>query len=614
MALEGAQVSDAPRRSEEEQQAFFESALALALQAEEVTGVRAHDLAVAGTVVRLVFAGPSLEQLMLPAVAHLKIAPVAEPGVTFHIWDSASSGLDNLPPPCPWSCFTDRGDIWGFHSTRFRSAFHWIECTLNLMDMETNTGVFWIRHPSDLPYWTKSSPFRTLFHWWMEKNGGQLIHAAAVGGPDGAVLITGKGGVGKSTTSLACVMAGLHYVADDYLVVTLDPKPLAHSLYNTAKLNPDQAERFPELAQMIVGGPARDGEKIVMSLLPERAGQVVPSLPLRAVLTPSFGKKAETEFAPAEITTLQAAAAFTTLSQLPHAGRRTVDFINRMVEVLPGLEMLLGHDVARVPEGIVRLLSLSDEQLNKMAQRTKDKGPHRYTPLISVIIPVYNGARFLADAVKSIVAQNYPAVEIIVVDDGSSDDIDAAVAALPVDVRYFKQKNEGAAAARNRGIRDASGDFIAFLDVDDLWPDNKLALAIEQFQQRPDLDVIQGYAQLMGFSEQTNAYEYIGNPEESFPHYIGAAVYRSRVFERVGLFDPALRFGEDADWFRRASEAQAMVERLGRVTLFVRRHAGNMTRGKSLIELNALRVLKKAMDRKRSAEAGADAQQSAKGP
>lgn len=600
------QISDTPHRSEEEQIAFFQTAWTLAARAEAAAGARHHDIMVAGTTVRLTFAGGSLEALMLPAVAHLEVAPVEQPDVTFHVWDSDSTGIDNAPPPCPWSCFTDRGDIWGFHSTRIRSAFHWIECSLNLMDLETNTGVFWVRSARDLPYWTKASPFRTLFHWWMEKNGGQLIHAAAIGGPEGAVLITGKGGVGKSTTSLSCVMAGLHYVADDYLVVTLDPQPLAHSLYNTAKLNADQTARFPELKPLILNAPVPDGEKAVLSLYPLRSNQVVPSLPLRAVLTPRFGNGAETTFVPIAGAMLQGAAAFTTLSQLPHGGRQTVEFINRMIDRLPGLEMVLGNDVARVPDAILRLLASSDAQLDELADRNRKHDDDRRKPLISVIIPVYNGAPFLPDAVQSVLAQNYPNVEIIVVDDGSHDNIDEVVEALPINVRYFKQANAGASAARNRGVKDASGDFIAFLDVDDLWPDSKLASAIEMFEQNERLDVVQGYAQLMQFSEQTGRYEYIGNPQESFPHYIGAAVYRNRAFERVGLYDTTLQFAEDTDWFKRAEEAGLAIERVGRVTLLVRRHAHNMTRGKSLVELNTLRVLKKALDRKRSAESDAD--------
>ena len=77
------------------------------------------------------------------------------------------------------------------------------------------------------------------------------------------------------------------------------------------------------------------------------------------------------------------------------------------------------------------------------------------------------------------------------------------------------------------------------------------------------------------------------------------------AFERVGLFDPNLKFGEDADWFTRAKEAALQIERLEQVTLIVRRHAANMTRGKSLVELNALRVLKLAIDRRRALTATA---------
>jgi hypothetical protein len=540
---------------------------------------------------------------MTPALAHLQIAPVESPDVTFHVWDSESTQTPNVDPPVGWDCLTDRGDIWGFNSPNIRSAFHWIECSLNLMDIPNRTGIFWVRSAEALPYWTKASPFRTLFHWWMEHNGGQLIHAAAVGSQDGAVLITGKGGVGKSTTSLSCVLDGMQYVADDYLVVTLDPTPRAHSLYNTAKLNPDQAARLPELATISQQTPP--GEKTVMHLFPTRAGQVVTSLPLRALLTPSFADSDTTCFVPASRAVLEGATAFTTMSQLPHSGQHTVDFIARLVDRLPGLEMQLGSDLPGVPRAIRDLLSLDDDALRVMASRDGSITSAAIAPLVTVVIPVYNGARFLPDAVAAVLAQTWPSLEIIVVDDGSTDDIEDVVAQLPTSVRFFRQENAGPAAARNRGIRDASGDYIAFIDVDDLWPEGKLKIAIEMLERSPSLDALTGYAQLMQFDAQTQRYEYSGNPKESFPHYIGAAVYRRRAFERVGLFDPNLKFGEDADWFTRAKEAALQIERLEQVTLIVRRHAANMTRGKSLVELNALRVLKMAIDRRRAVAAAA---------
>jgi len=168
-------------------------------------------------------------------------------------------------------------------------------------------------------------------------------------------------------------------------------------------------------------------------------------------------------------------------------------------------------------------------------------------------------------------------------------------------VRFFRQPNSGAAAARNRGIKDASGDLIAFLDVDDLWPDSNLAFLAELLGGSPQVDAVHGFGQLMQVNPATGEFDYVGNPRESFPCYIGAGLYRRAAFEKVGLFDTELKFAEDIDWFARAAEHGLAIEKLEQVTLLVRRHSDNMTRGKSLVELNTLRVFKKTLDRKRAA-------------
>src|SRR5208283_1060318 len=126
-------------------------------------------------------------------------------------------------------------------------AFHWIECSVNLMDLEKKTGIYWVQTAKTLPYWVIASPLRTLFHWWMENNGCQLMHAAAVGTENGAVLITGKGGVGKSTAALSCLQAGFFYIADDYVITKLELIPTVVSLYSTAKLNADHVANFLDL-------------------------------------------------------------------------------------------------------------------------------------------------------------------------------------------------------------------------------------------------------------------------------------------------------------------------------------------------------------------------------
>ena len=119
--------------------------------------------------------------------------------------------------------------------------------------------------------------------------------------------------------------------------------------------------------------------------------------------------------------------------------------------------------------------------------------------MVSVIIPVYNGENFIREAVENVLSQKYPALEIIIINDGSTDGTEAIIKQLPVDIRYFTQDNNGPAAARNKGIRDASGEFITFLDADDLWPENNLNIMVDAMLRNPEMDVIRGYAQLTEF-------------------------------------------------------------------------------------------------------------------
>ena len=111
---------------------------------------------------------------------------------------------------------------------------------------------------------------------------------------------------------------------------------------------------------------------------------------------------------------------------------------------------------------------------------------------ISVVIPAYNSAVFLPDCINSIRQQSVPLHEIIVVDDGSSDNTGAVVKTLGGNIIYIKQENQGPAAARNHGIQQATGDWIAFLDADDQWIPNKIELQLNCLGKHPELQLIAG--------------------------------------------------------------------------------------------------------------------------
>lgn len=583
-------------KTDAEQLAFFDGVHQRYQRAVAAVGEVHRDYRVAGTVVRLSFAGGRLVPYLTRALAHLEAEPGVTPDVTFCLWDSVSTRVPMLAPPCDREGFSDRGDLFGFNSRRVKTAFHYHDYSVNLFDRKRRIGIYWVQDAALLPYWVLASPLRTLFHWWMEQNGCQLVHAAAVGRDGRALLIVGKGGLGKSSTALTCLEAGFEFLGDDYVIVRSEPRPTVYSLYATAKINPGDVSRYPAFQPLLARQDVPADEKAVVFLDPHHRALLRREMPIEAIAVPRVVDREGTTFEPEADAVVQQAATFTTMSQLPYAGDHTHRRFAALCRALPGYRIELGCDRVATTSAITGFLA----DPSSRPRRAETPPAPAEAPLLSVVIPVLNGERFVADAVGSVLAQQYPSLEIIVIDDGSTDGTERAVRALPCEVHYFKQENLGPAAARNRGIKDASGDFVAFLDVDDLWPEHTLRTLMEELLQEPELDLVQGYSQVMELDPATGAWLYRGNPKESFPNSIATAVFRRRVFDRVGWFDKTLLFGEDTDWFNRARELGVAMKRIEAVTLHVRRHGTNMTHEKTLVELNMIKVLKKSLDRRRA--------------
>jgi glycosyltransferase involved in cell wall biosynthesis len=224
-------------------------------------------------------------------------------------------------------------------------------------------------------------------------------------------------------------------------------------------------------------------------------------------------------------------------------------------------------------------------------------------PLVSVIMPVHDGAAHIAAAIASIRAQNHAALEIIVVDDGSTDGSAAVVAALGGDIRLLRQANAGAAAARNRALDVARGDIVAFLDADDLWPAGKLALQLAVLEGSPRIGLVTGRIRAFGAAipmraDQAQAYG-AGVPGVN----LGCALVRRSALDAVGRFDPGLRSGEDLDWFMRARDCAIARVALDAVTLLYRIHGANLTRDVDAVGQEAVLVMKRALDRRRGGRA-----------
>jgi glycosyltransferase involved in cell wall biosynthesis len=225
-------------------------------------------------------------------------------------------------------------------------------------------------------------------------------------------------------------------------------------------------------------------------------------------------------------------------------------------------------------------------------------------PLISCVVPVYNGERFLAEALDSVLAQTYRPVEILVSDDGSTDGTHEVAARYSKQIRYLRHANAGPGAARNRGLEVAQGDFVALLDADDVWHPEKLERQMARFQRSPDLDVCVTHFQNFWASEMVDEEE---QPRDHpllkpWPGYaVPTMLARHSVFtEKVGLYDEQVTHGENTEWFLRAAEQDVRIDLLPDVLVRRRLYDDNFTRRDASQHWDAFfRVMKQQLDLRR---------------
>jgi glycosyltransferase involved in cell wall biosynthesis len=199
-------------------------------------------------------------------------------------------------------------------------------------------------------------------------------------------------------------------------------------------------------------------------------------------------------------------------------------------------------------------------------------------PLVSVVMPAFNAERYLREAIDSVLAQTHRPLELIVVDDGSTDataDVMASYGARIIAVDGLE--NRGIGAARNRGIAEARGSFIAFMDADDIWPADKLARQLAVLAADPALDLSFGHLQCFISPELPEDVKALRHcPPDPLPAFVAATMLARRAsFDRVGLFDPSLRVGEFIDWYARARDAGLRSHLHGDIFLMRRIHETN---------------------------------------
>lgn len=197
-----------------------------------------------------------------------------------------------------------------------------------------------------------------------------------------------------------------------------------------------------------------------------------------------------------------------------------------------------------------------------------------FPPKISVIVPAFNCGNFIEDTIQNLLNQNYPSLEIICIDDGSTDKTAEKIKKY-VQIHYLHQDNNGPASARNLGLSIATGEYILFLDCDDFLENNSLHLLSNYLQNNKEVQIVDGKIIDFHKNVKTNKPEY-----ENQSYYmcnLGSCLIRKEVIEIIGDFNEQLRWGEDLDWYTRAWENNIKKVRIDQLILHYQKHTKSLT-------------------------------------
>jgi glycosyltransferase involved in cell wall biosynthesis len=287
------------------------------------------------------------------------------------------------------------------------------------------------------------------------------------------------------------------------------------------------------------------------------------------------------------------------INNLGALGREIYDIMPLMSQLSLGLEYEVvsgrigemeatvdryGADIGRLWSQTRDMQEVISDKVNKLEELQRRLGEEEH-PKVSVIIPTYNRAHLVGDSIRSVLAQTYPNIELIVVDDGSTDDTAAVIAAIPDErLRYIRQPNRGRSSARNHALSLATGRYITFLDSDDLYLPDKIEVQVAYLQNHPGTGMVYTSAHCIDQEGTMLEHKYLATVSgciyESIAFFTPVTItlptvmtYRA-IIDQVGGFDENMYRFEDTDMWRRISKV-CRIDAISDFTCLLRTHDDN---------------------------------------
>jgi hypothetical protein len=320
---------------------------------------------VAGRIVRVRIVGPRLAAALAEPCAHLEAADDAEPALAIDVWHEAEAGI-----PRPGAALDPGLGLYGYMSASkdFRIVAEQRSHSAQWLDRRSQRAIVWVSALNRLCLDERARPFHKLLALRLADFGVQFVHAGLVAWDENGVLFTGKGGSGKSTCSLCCVLDGASYLGDDFigLEAARDGSFSGHSLYGTALISPAHMTRYPALATACVPGNYPEEEKSVVELGRIAHGRLRAKTTVRAIVLPRVMGARESAFRRISAGEALLALAPSSILYLPGASPKAMERLGALVERVPSYRLELGHDLSQIP---VRAKEILAE-----AQRNADFG------------------------------------------------------------------------------------------------------------------------------------------------------------------------------------------------------------------------------------------------
>jgi energy-coupling factor transporter ATP-binding protein EcfA2 len=298
------------------------------------------------------FIGEALIPTFFDVFRHLEISneekSISKDVLIINLWDQETTeiGVDSVP----WQLETPHhlGLIESFTSNGYFTLQQPGSYAIYMFDKTSNTAYYHVSKKSLIPFWESDFPLRMVLHWFFNETALQPVHSAAIGTEKSGVLLVGKGGSGKSTTTLSCLNSVLKIAGDDYILLDTE-NYVAHSLFSLCKVATNSLALLKHHAiKNAIKKPAIEG-KFRISLFEEYPESLIKSIPINAILLPTVTKNKVTKIVAGSSAKAMIALAPTTLFQLPGLREEAFKKMGHFVRQVPAYELQLGSDVENIP-------------------------------------------------------------------------------------------------------------------------------------------------------------------------------------------------------------------------------------------------------------------------